>query len=282
MVRTHKLSSHCKESKMLANDLESIAQTFPSVDIDSEARFNESWIVLANSISDPWLLGIAGGMLSPRFGWVFSAGYQAALRRLFPVDFAGWGAFAVSEDRAPENALPGVTYEGEGDTSLLNGYKTWIAGSDHVTDLIVSARGSSGGDTHYFHVPVDQEGVAITTRPPGRVLPDLSQGQAQLIDARATEIDSSQVADFRLGEVFYIYLAFLGATWQHFPARKAQVEKVLDLSRSVVELKLNHSFKALDAQVQHLLQSMRSEEGERHDLWRRDYKLIAMYAQGDK
>ena len=249
----------------------------------SEAQFHDQWIDQLSAVSDPLELALRGGLLASRFGWIFSAGYQAAIRHTFPdASLEPWSAFAVSEDKT--GARPGVVYQKHADGDLLHGTKTWVAASAHCKTVIISAQGEEG--SCFYAVPRSDQGVMLETREPGRVLPDLSQGSLTLEAWKGGErLDDQRVRGFQLSEVFHIYLAFLASTWRFYPARQATIEPLLAQAMSVgarEELAVDASYLAFDGGVQALLKEMRAQEGEQDPLWRRDYKLIAMYSRQPK
>lgn len=273
-------------------NLSAWAADLPTDVAGSEAQFHDLWMDQLTAVTDPIELALRGGLLAPRFGWIFSAGYQAAIRHTFPqAALEPWSAFAVSEDRS--GARPGVVYQKHADGDVLHGTKTWVAASAHCRTVIISAKGEAG--TRYYAVPREDKGVLIETRPAGRVLPDLSQGSLML-DAwiGGETLDDQRVPGFQLNEVFYIYLAFLASTWRFYPARQAAVESLLAQALLLLQsgqsgqsgqrddLIVDDAFLGFEGGVQALLNEMRAQEGEQDALWRRDYKLIAMYSRQPK
>lgn len=247
-----------------------------------ETQFFDAWSDSAGSESDLYRMAIKGGLLADRFAFVFSAGYQAAIRHIFPqLDLSGWVAFAVSEDRSEVDAKPGVSYRRGVQGYVLDGVKTWVAASDVCQKVVLSARGADG--TRYFELERGCSGLSFATRPAGRMLPDLSQGSAHIEQVCVAQpIDAERVRSFGPAEVLYIYCAFLGSTWRHFPNRRLAVERILPLAQALCAVDApawSPDQLALDAQVQALLVDMRAQEGEHNELWRRDYKLIAMYSK---
>ncbi len=248
--------------------------------VHTEAELHNVWCEVVSEISDFAGMALFTGAMVEDFALIFSAGYQAALRHTFPRHyFADWAAFAVSEDKS--GALPGVDWEETGDGFVVTGSKTWIAASECVQELVIKA--GRGGRAKYFAVPRDTAGLTIETRPPGRVLPGLSQGSAHFDKAvlpAAADLDTTLVPGFAAAEVYYIYLAFLGSTWRRWPDRATEVTLALEAAahvEDVRELNKQAHLAELNAQVQSLLRSLRDNEGGADDLWRRDYKLIAMY-----
>ena len=235
--------------------------------------------------SAPFELAVRGGVLADRFSWVFIAGYQAAIRHVFVGEtFQGWAAFAVSEDRSEDNPLPGVTYEETEGHVVIHGSKTWVAASMHCTDIVFSA--GKGGNKRFYRAHRDEENLVVETRPPGRMLPDLSQGSAHFhgVGLKSDKLlDTRLVPGFGACEVVYIYAAFLASTWVRAPAERDETLRLLTLAASICAreeiARDDNDMIQLDQGVQSLLQHLRQEVFGDIDLWRRDYKLIAMYAR---
>ena len=252
--------------------------------IDQEADFKAIWLEQCAGLS-PFEMAIQGGLLADRFAWIFTAGYQGAVRHVFPEEsFEGWAAFAVSEDRSSDNPLPGVTWEKSDSRVVINGSKTWIAASAHCDDIVFSA--GRGGDKRFFRVGPATQGVTVDTRPPGRMLPDLSQGSAHfdnLVLSDDQRVNHRLVAGFGPSEVLYIYAAFLASTWARTSAEQTQALALLELAEQVAAreaISRDHDdMVELDLGVQTLLAHLRASVFGEVDLWRRDYKLVAMYAR---
>jgi len=87
----------------------------------------------------PIKLALLGGRLAHDFATVFTAGYQAATRAVFPqARFDGLCALAVSEDRSKELPMPDVSWRALDEQFLLDGTKTWVACfDDDVQDLLL-------------------------------------------------------------------------------------------------------------------------------------------------
>ena len=269
-----------------------LEELYASLTVDAcnnEAEYHQTFCTHVQSDHSLFQQAMVGGLLAARFGFVFIAGYQAAIRHIFPnMHASGWVAFAVSEDRNPDAPLAGVKYVERTGSYELSGFKTWVAASDHCRQLIVSAgdQADGGKGTLYFLLNRTDPGVEVTTRSPGRMLPDLSQGKVELKNYAVSEpLTAHRVKSFAAAEVLYIYVAFLASTWANFPARRKVVDALLaktePLTR-VPNLIWDAPMLEFDRQVQRLLQDMRAVEGEAHALWRRDYKLISMYARQPK
>lgn len=256
----------------------------PQDPVETEEDFFRLWSQHCADLP-PFEMAVTGGILADRFAWIFASGYQGAIRHIFPGQvFDGWGAFAVSEDRSEHNPLPGVTWRSVDDSLVIDGSKTWVAASSVCSDIVFSA--GSGGNRRFFRVARDHPNLTVETRPPGRVLPDLSQGSAHFTGvmlAPADEVDTSLVPGFGACEVLYIYAAFLASSWVRAETEREEIESLLEVAESIAgrsEVSRDHDdMAALDRGVQTLLQHMRENIFNNNELWRRDYKLIAMYAR---
>ena len=116
--------------------------------IVEEADFKALWLEHCAGLP-PFEMAVQAGLLADRFSWIFTAGYQGAMRHVFPQErFDGWAAFAVSEDRSEDNPLPGVTWQADGPGFVIEGSKTWVAASAHCDDIVFSA--GRGGAKRFF------------------------------------------------------------------------------------------------------------------------------------
>ena len=185
-----------------------------------EAAYLQAWLQHAAVATSPLSMALAGGACADRLAWVFVAGYQAALRSVFPALGAeGWACFAVTEDRSGE--FSGVDWQSHDDQVVVTGHKSWIAASQHVQQLVVKA--GKGDRACYVLLRRDDPGVALSSRDAPGFLPDLSQGFAALdcqVDATRV-LDDGRVEQFRWREPLYIYSAFLAwlARQPHGPGR---------------------------------------------------------------
>lgn len=265
----------------LIEALDAIEVADPIVD---ETAYKALWLEHCAHLP-PMAMAFVGGALADRFAWIFVAGYQGAIRHIFPTrKFPAWVAFAVSEDRSEHAPLPGVTWQAADDAIVVNGSKTWVAASENCDEIVFSA--GRGGGKRFFVVARVNPNVALETRPPGRMLPDLSQGSAHFTATRLaleSEMNTRLVPGFGPCEVLYIYAAFLASTWVRFPAERGAVAPLLELASEISsreEVSREHAdMVEFDRGVQRLLRHLRQDVCGHNDLWRRDYKLIAMYAQ---
>jgi len=150
------------------------------VDAPDEATYLEEWTKEAAPLPSPISAAAAGGAIADRLAWVFVAGYQAALRRVFPeLPADGFAAYVASEDRKGE--LPGVTAVEHRDGFTLVGNKTWLATSNHVQHLIVSV--GEREETRFYLTTRDADGVSTLTYDRATFLGDMSQGRVTFDDA---------------------------------------------------------------------------------------------------
>lgn len=240
-----------------------------------ERTFYSLWqnqvVSQAPSEMAPFKIALRGGELAETCGQIFIAGYQAAVRRIFPeIDHGGWCCFAVTEDRGGDANFPGVTVAGD----KVSGFKTWIAAADCV-DLLVLKVGTGDGAL-FGSVSADDPGVTIRLRP-GRFLADMSQGAAEFKDAAFKQFsDVSQVREFRRFEPYYIYVAFL--------ARLSTLDNgVSKMALTTLEQQVKaFDLVQLDSVVSRLLGLMEQQSIELGDQWETDKRLLTMYSKAIK
>ncbi len=242
-----------------------------------QARFKDQPILI-----EPANLAISGGRLSgrPDPALIFIAGYQAAIRATF-TEFIShhWLAYAASEDRSERDRKPAVTIS----DGRLYGFKTWIAASKLVGELIVKV--GSGDGARYVRVSTNATGVNMTHRAPSRFLPKLSQGLTEFDGVEYTELqDLSLISRFADCESYYIYLALLSALSTYSAsadntAIRSNLSQRANLILQTHKGTLNNLAK-LDKAVQALLDSQNPEIAELQSTWGDDAKLFSMYSKG--
>ena len=253
-----------------------------------EAQYRRTWQKRVADERQPLAMARQAGSAADDLAWVFMAGYQAAIRAVFPgVDLPGWAAFAVSEDRSETSPLPGVSWQAHPRGMVLTGFKTWVAGVDHIDHLIVRARGAS---PLYLIMARAANGLTLTRHPTPAFLPALSQGQAELNEVVVTseqQLDDKLVASFADCESLYIYVAFLAMLQSTLPAHAvheallSKVDAALQLAVSLDPLQGSLAQMAqLDDQVLHIRQQLTRDVYAGDERWARDEKLIAMYSRG--
>ncbi|MEM7077201.1 MAG: hypothetical protein AAF513_01110 [Pseudomonadota bacterium] len=246
----------------------------------SEAQYKSQWRSHVADVDDPFAAAVTGGLMADRFAWVFSGGYQGAMRAVFPnVKFAGWGAFAVSEDRSGE--MPWVNWAASDAGFVIDGYKTWIAASDVVDQILFKA--GRGGSARFFVVHRGHAGLTLTSKEKPGFLPDLSQGIARfesLLLGEDALLDTTRVPMFGTLEVLFIYIAFLAASHRRYADQRTAAYEALTLAQGMVAdwvPRDDLQFKSLDHQVQSILRDISARHEAENPDWQRDKKLIEMY-----
>lgn len=182
----------------------------------TESDYHAVWIEHGAGIHDPLMMAALGGALADRLAWVFVAGYQATIRRCFP-DLPPepvWSSFVNTED--PSGSVPGTSLTGEPSNRRLSGWKTWVAASDHVERLLVSAR---QGETPFVVVRRDQPGVRIEGGQPKAYLSEMTQGRVEFADMPVREDqltgDEQTFPTFRSAESAYVRAALNAFIFSH-------------------------------------------------------------------
>ena len=158
-----------------------LAGTLAPANSPSELCYHKLWSREIAGEANPLVAAARGGALADRPAWIFQAGYQAAIRRVFgEVAPDGWAAYLVSEDASGN--LPAVTCSADGDDVLLSGHKTWVAASDHVRHLLVSLE--VRGERRFALLDRQQEGVSVESYDRAGYLGDMSQGRANFAGVR--------------------------------------------------------------------------------------------------
>jgi len=188
-----------------------LARTIAPQESPTEAAWLALWRERRLSMEDLEVIAALGGAHADRLGWVFLSGYQATIYRCFPDLPRGEGftSFVNTEDRS--GTLPPAELSGEGTARRLNGWKGWLAASDSVERLLVSARQEQ---TPFIVLSRETPGVRVQSRDASSYLPELTQGRVEFADVEVPDAsltgDASTFPTFRVGEGAYIRVA-LGA-----------------------------------------------------------------------
>jgi hypothetical protein len=126
----------------------------------------------------PWQLAVRGGRLAATPGLAFLAGYQAALRVLWPSAPSGLGALCVTENNSTRPAdmhtrLHGLT---------VSGRKDFVTAAEAADWLLVAARDETDGAPVHLSLAVvyrGAPGVRIEPLPSLSLMPDI--GHARLL-----------------------------------------------------------------------------------------------------
>jgi hypothetical protein len=267
------------------SELETSLVTVTDTNSASEDAYKALWLGAVASQQDLGSLAVQGGLLADRLAWVFVAGYQAALRRTFPdQEFAGWAAFAVSEDRRGNPPLPGVDYQNLDTGFSISGHKTWVAAVNAVDHLVIKA--GRGARARYFNLPRQAQGLEFSARA-ANFLGEMSQGSAHLVDvwvAKDAALNADAVPQFGQREALYIYLAFLayaGRAWLQDAAQDDCLSLIQRLDQVLAQPQLPLAeVKELDLAVQSVLATVATAAAADNEQWEVDQRLISMYSPG--
>lgn len=180
---------------------------------------------LCGAAGDADSLGLAifGGRLAATPGLAFLAGYQAALRALWPDAPTGLGALCATERRTLRPADMSTRWDGV----HLSGSKDFVTAGDAVQWLLVSAREESVDEAPclgLFFVEPAAAGVVLKQGPSLPIVPDIPHARLQLTGAPATRLTgdgwSDYVKPFRTHEDLHV-LAALSA-WLYGVALREQ------------------------------------------------------------
>ena len=135
----------------------------------------------------PLQLALLGGRLAATPGLAFLAGYQGALRALWPA--APWtlGALCVTENRSTRPADMATRI----DALILDGRKDFVTAAEAADWLLVAAREEAGGAPVQLALGVVRNGapgVQIETLPALPLMPDVSHGRLHLQGAQCERL----------------------------------------------------------------------------------------------
>ena len=210
----------------------------------NEQNFLQQWQSHAFGAENNLQLALRGGSLATNVAQIFVAGYQACIRQIFnELTNAGWLSFAVSE--AKEDSLrPGVVWHAQDDDLQLQGWKTWIAASRHVESLVVKAGRGSGA----VYVLVPSRQVILRHKENPSMLPDLSQGEAQLDNVSlplSQKLDAQHVKLFGQYEAVFVLFAVVGFVQAQGGDNSTAIELMVNECTSIWENQISQ-YKSLD------------------------------------
>jgi hypothetical protein len=206
------------------------------VSAPAEADYHLVWLEYQVNTSDPFVASALGGALADRLAWVFLAGYQGTIRRCFPAlpTEPGWCAFVNTEG---SGGLPGTALTTGSGERRLTGWKTWVAGADHVDRLLVSA---SHEHLPFCVVRREHAGVRILSGPPSAYLPELVQGRVEFQDVAISPDqltgDERTFPAFRASESAYIRAALFAFMLAHSLRLEAPPELIASALTGVLTM----------------------------------------------
>jgi alkylation response protein AidB-like acyl-CoA dehydrogenase len=158
----------------------------------------------------PFDLALVGGLQAATPGLAFLAGYQAALRMLWPA--APWtaGALCVTENRSTRSADMNTRIEG----LQISGRKDFVTAAEGADWLLVAARAEDDGQTPRLALGVVLQGapgVRIEALPALPLMPDIGHARLHLDQAQCERLAGDgwddYVKPFRTLEDVYVLTA---------------------------------------------------------------------------
>jgi alkylation response protein AidB-like acyl-CoA dehydrogenase len=254
-----------------------------------ESAFRALWDRRGLSARAPKDMARDGGAISDRLAWVFLAGYQAAVRYVFhEAPVGGWVVFAASEDQKNPQDNPPLKISGVAGSLVLNGTKSWVAGSRNVDHLIVTARDEDDtvvtclADAH-------GHGVTLSHREKSSFLQAMSQGFARFENCpvKGESLPSDRLKLFMRSESRFIMLACTAFMAAHLVGIENDLsDEATALEKDFHDLAecdhiTSRGLADLDDRLQALAnkfdQSLLSDD---IPDWKADKSLLAMYSKG--
>ncbi|MBA1237694.1 acyl-CoA dehydrogenase [Pseudomonas kunmingensis] len=160
--------------------------------------------------TDAFSQAVYGGRLATTPGLAFLAGYQAALRALWPDAPPGLGALCTTERRKLRPA--DMTTRSE--NGQLSGSKDFVTTGDAAQWLLVSAREEGAGESPrlgLFVIESTGVGVSLVAGPDLPIVPDIAHGRLSLEQAAGRRLPgdgwSEYVKPFRTHEDLHVLAA---------------------------------------------------------------------------
>ncbi|HSC84729.1 MAG TPA: acyl-CoA dehydrogenase family protein [Pseudomonas sp.] len=164
----------------------------------------------------PFALALLGGRLAATPGLAFLAGYQGALRALWPAAPHSLGALCVTENRSTRPADMSTRLDG----LHLSGRKDFVTAAESADWLLVAAREEEAGAKPRLALGVVRNGdagVRIETLPALPLMPDISHGRLHLQHAHCERLPGdgwdAYVKPFRSIEDLHVLTAV--SAWLH-------------------------------------------------------------------
>lgn len=142
--------------------------------------------------ADSFGTAFTAGLAASGLGFCFAGGYQAALRRLSPtLPPDAFAALLVTEGKRqrPQEIVTALTPQADG-TFRLDGEKSWVAGGDQATHLLVLARHGADVDGRPLSalavVSPTAPGVTLEPRPANGFLDAVPHARARFDNVSVT------------------------------------------------------------------------------------------------
>lgn len=177
-------------------------------------NLDETWAALLERLGpvSPFELAMLGGKALPTPGLAFLAGYQAALRVLWPSAPDSLGALCASEKRSVRPADMHMRLDLE--ALRLNGSKDFVTGGHEADWLLVAARSEAPGEAPQISLAVvypGEPGVRLDPLPSLPLMPEVGHARLHLEQALCERLAGdgwdAYVKPFRTLEDLYVLSA---------------------------------------------------------------------------
>ncbi|NQD96396.1 acyl-CoA dehydrogenase, partial [Pseudomonas sp. CrR25] len=181
-------------------------------------------------VPSPFELALLGGRLAATPGLAFLAGYQGALRQLWPSAPWSLGALCVTENRSVRPADMATRLSG----LALSGRKDFVTAADAADWLLVAAREEQPGQAPRLALGVvfnGAPGVRIEPLPALPMMPDIGHARLHLDGAHCERLAGDGWADyvkpFRSIEDLHVLTAL--CAWLHGVGKASAWPQALQL-----------------------------------------------------
>ncbi|MDH4584707.1 acyl-CoA dehydrogenase [Pseudomonas sp. BN415] len=203
-----------------------------SARLPSDQRLDDWYGTLLDCLGEvtPFELAVLGGKLAPTPGLAFLAGYQGALRLLWPSAPLSLGALCVTENRSVRPADMQTRLNG----LSLSGRKDFVTAGDAADWLLVAAREEAEGESPRLALVVVRNGapgVRVEQLKPLPLMPDIPHARLHLEAAHCERLAGdgwdAYVKPFRSIEDLHVLAALVA--WLYGIGRDSAWPQALQL-----------------------------------------------------
>ncbi|MGF6690836.1 alkylation response protein AidB-like acyl-CoA dehydrogenase [Metapseudomonas resinovorans] len=203
-----------------------------SARLPSDQRLDDWYGTLLDRLGEvtPFELAVLGGKLAPTPGLAFLAGYQGALRLLWPSAPLSLGALCVTENRSVRPADMQTRLTG----LSLSGRKDFVTAGDAADWLLVAAREEAEGESPRLALAVVRNGapgVRVEQLKPLPLMPDIPHARLHLEAAHCERLAGdgwdAYVKPFRSIEDLHVLAALVA--WLYGIGRDSAWPQALQL-----------------------------------------------------
>ncbi|MBF7730421.1 acyl-CoA dehydrogenase family protein [Pseudomonas sp. N040] len=187
-------------------------------------------LLLACPTAGPFELAVLGGCRAATPGLAFLAGYQGALRVLWPSAPASLGALCVTENKSTRPADMRTRLDG----LRLNGRKDFVTAGDAADWLLVAAREEPAGEAPRLALAVlraGAPGIEVENLPALPLMLDIGHARLHLRDAQCERLAGdgwdAYVKPFRSIEDLHVLAAL--TAWHYGLGRECGWPQALQL-----------------------------------------------------